>query len=258
MKNADLVKWETEAWAQATTEPLCMPLAVLLAEAMDLARFFGKHYDSAVDSRGVMRCPGLEQAAVGGRFRASLGQEILELCRATQAAHTAYLRTLAPFDSVGGRARVLLAEIVAALEFLAADGDPTLDLDRLRSLASIHELLSDPDALAEALIDYGSLALLHQAKLRLLGGFDTILVHNALSLARKLKQLPARRCPGTVGGDEQRALALRDRLVMLLRQRMSEVRVAARYVFRHQPSELRRAGVVSGWRTLTTSVSGIP
>jgi hypothetical protein len=158
MKNADLAKWETEAWTLTTSEPLRVPLSVLLAEAMDLAK-------SAVDSHGVVRRPGLEQAAVGGRFRASLGQEILELCRATQAAHTAYLGTLAPFDSAVGRARILLAEIVAALEFLADDGDEALDRDRLRRLASIHEVTSSPDVLAAALMDYGGLALVHQGQL---------------------------------------------------------------------------------------------
>jgi hypothetical protein len=241
MKNAMLEKWE-EAAGALPEQParVGVPLHVLTGEAVDVARFLETHYPTRVDARGRVTRPGLDQAVSGGQFRKELGQEILELQEATQAAQTQYLLTVSAPESPAQRAEFVLGEIVAGLEFLFDDGIDDVDDVRLERLASAHDNPTSHDALAAALSDYAGLAEMHRARLTSLGAFDAALIDEAVSLAGELRDRSAHKVAGAPLDEQQRALELRNRLASMLYERMQLVRAAARYVFRHDPATVRR------------------
>jgi hypothetical protein len=70
-----------------------------------------------------------------------------------------------------------------------------------------------------------------------LGGFDAAHIDEARTVAAELRARPS---AAATGSDASRAaLALRNKLVVLLMGRMSAVRAAARFVFRGQPEIVR-------------------
>ena len=136
------------------------------------------------------------------------------------------------------RAALVLSEIVAGLEFLLDDGVEDADDVRIERQRSVHDNPASQDALAAALSDYAGLAE-HRARLDRLGAFDVALIDEAGVLVSQLRDQSAKKV--AVSPDEQQqALELRNRLAALLYERMQLVRSAARYVYRHDASRIRR------------------
>jgi len=242
MTNPMLEKWEPLAWElPETSSRISVPFHVLVGEAVDVARFFSTYYETQPAVPGKAARPGLEQAVIGGQFRPELGQEILELQEATQAAQTRYLLTVATQDSPRERAEFVLGELVAGLEYLFDDGADDQEDQRLERLASVHSSLTSQDALAAALDDYAGLATIHRERLAQLGAFDVRLVEEAGVLASALRDVSANKLAGVSTDAQKQALELRNRLASMLYDRMQLVRAAARYVFRHDPATVRRA-----------------
>lgn len=78
--NAMLEKWTGPALAlESVPDRVGVPLAVLGGEAVDAARFAEAHWATKREANGRVVRPGLETAAVGGRFHEGIAQEILEL-----------------------------------------------------------------------------------------------------------------------------------------------------------------------------------
>ena len=242
MTNPMLQKWEPLAWElPAVSSRVSVPFHVLVGEAVDVARFFSTYYETQPAVPGTAARPGLEQAVIGGLFRPELGQEILELQEAMQAAQTRYLLTVATSDSPRERAEFVLGELVAGLEYLFDDGADDQEDQRLERLASVHSSPTSQDALAAALDDYAGLATIHRERLAQLGAFDVRLVEEAGVLASALRDVSANKLAGVSTDAQKQALELRNRLASMLYDRMQLVRAAARYVFRHDPATVRRA-----------------
>jgi hypothetical protein len=235
MVRAQEKDWLGEARALPDDDlALTTPIHVVMGEAVDVATFHEKYWQ-AKDGQ-----PGLEQAGRG--LPRETGDEILSLQRAAQKAISDYLMVVpkASRGEVEMRARYVLSEITATLEWLFDDGVRDDNDERLAAVAQAHR--DDPesaDALASELEDYAALADKHRKEMKGLGGFEVAMIDEAKELARKLRQAPA--SPQAPTEEARRALALRNRLLTLMAQRIARVRSAARFVFRNHPEVIRQA-----------------
>ena len=241
MANSMLEKWTPEALKVSPMDSLPTPEGVLVGEAVDVSKFCDKYWQAKRDSSGAVVLPGLELAARPGLFEPAIGSEIFELQEAVHAAHAAYLLTVqAAAEAPMERAQFVLRELRSGLGFLFDDNVIDDDDARLERLAAAYDQAFSQDDVAAALDAYATFAALNRAKLTGLGGFDVAVIDEAPQLAKNLRERSGDRLVTTPGGEERAALDLRNRLVTLLWDRMSRVRAAARYVFRHQPELTRK------------------
>ncbi len=217
---------------------LKLPIAVLLGEAMELVGFCRWYWQAQRSPRtGALVRPGLELA---GEFALppDIVDEIGVLERLTYAAHRSYVLAAGPVSRDDGRARSVLSELSAVLDWAFEDARHDAWDVRLKRLREQHERrFSSHDALAAALDDYAGLAELAREILARIPAFDRSLVAEARTLAQSLRERSATRDDAAAA----RALGLRNRYATLLLRRMQRVRRAARFVFRHQPEIAQRA-----------------
>lgn len=244
MPKSDLDRWKEAALHVESNElpPSNVPFHVLLGESVDVARFTDKHWETKRDAKRRVVLLGLESAAgEKSRLYAGISRDILSLQRAAQDASTRYLLIVSPgrADSTE-RGRFLLNELTATLEWLFDDGVEDENDARLAVLGNAHA--EDPqsaDALASALDDYAGLADPHREALDGLGGFEAAYIDEARQVAKALRERPA--TPAVMSPEAKSAIALRNKVVTLLWDRMGVVRGAARFVFRGQPEIVREA-----------------
>ncbi len=236
---SELERWRAEAEALPSDEVrLPVPFHVMMGEAIDVAKFLERRR-KASKGEGGDALPGLESAGEG-KLPPALGDEIVSLQQAAQQAHTEYLLAVDPLAPGGdlGRARFVRNELVAALEWHFDDGVEDEHDAKLGALRDEHR--DDPetaDALAGELYDYATLATAVREQIDGVGGFDAALIDEAKQLARQLRERPT----SAVGSTDaaRRAIALRNRLLILLTRRVQLVRSAARFVYRHHPDVVR-------------------
>ncbi|MFO0605632.1 MAG: hypothetical protein U0324_20790 [Polyangiales bacterium] len=230
------------------------PLAVLLGEAVDVARFAAQRWHPTLDAHTkVAVVPGLSSAvradqpaaafAATPTLHAGTGREILELHELTQRAQTTYLLSAASKSSDSPRVRAAsrLVDLREAVASYLDDGVETDDDVRLERVRAAHA--EDPetaDALAGELVDYAALAEALLPGIQGYGDFDAAWIADARALAAALRARP----DAPVTDETAAALAAldaRNRLATLLAARMRLVRAKARFVFRAHPSLLREA-----------------
>jgi hypothetical protein len=160
----------------------------------------------------------------------------LELHDVLQAAQTRYqLLVSGPGAAPMERAQFVLSELRSTLEWYFDDNVKDEADAQLERLIESHDGAFSHDAVAAALFDFAALAEKHREAIAGLGGFDVALLDEAPTLALALRERSAG--PAAVGPApaENEALELRNRLGTLLYNRMQQVRLAARFVFRgHQ------------------------
>jgi len=240
-----LDQWRSAALAVASDDlpAIGVPIHVFLGEAVDAARFVKEHWKPQLDEKKRVVRRGLDSAAGGkSRLHPKIGQDILSLQHAAQEANTAYLLAVDPAAHADpmARGRFLLDEITATLEWLFDDGVEDEKDAQLDNLGAAHA--DDPesaDALAGALDDYAGLAEPHRAEMDGLGDFEAAYVDEARTVAEALRNKPA--VPAPMSPKARAALALRNKVIALLAERVAIVRAAARFVFRGQPSIARLA-----------------
>ncbi len=238
-----LERWTPEAQTLPSDElRLSVPFHVLLGEAADVARFHRTYHPTVAPGDGQPGRPGLDSVKDERRgLHAKTADDLLSLREATEQAHTRYIlesspTTAAPME----RARFLLGEISAVLEFLFDDGVEDERDAQLDTVESAHaDTPMSADAIAAELDDYANLASVYRKEIDGLGGFQAKLLDEAKSVAEQLRHRPATPVPQTESA--ARALALRNRLATLLATRISFVRGAARFVFRNHPEIAREA-----------------
>jgi len=220
---------------------LPQPVHVISGEAVDVAKFAATYWAARRDPRtGQVVFPGLEMAGMPDKLPSTIAGEILQLREAFEEANTKYMLTVTPKEeqSPMARARFVLGEIAAALQWLFDDGVSDEKDARLAKVMGAHA--DDPDtmdAVASELVDYASLAEAYRSDLAGIEAFDVGLIDEAKELAAKLRERsPATR---TASAEESEALELRNRVGTLLLRRMNVVRAAARLVFRHHPNVVR-------------------
>lgn len=238
-----LDRWAPEAQKLPSDEMhLTVPFHVHLGEATDVARFHRTYYASVEARDGQPARPGLESVADEGRgLNASTADDILSLGEATQQANVRYLLKASPGKAAPfERGRFLVGEIAATLGYLFDDG---VENERDAQLAAVQASHADTpdsnDALAAELDDYRGLATPYRSEIDGLGGFDLKLLDEAKVVAAELRDRPS--TSAVLNDEAARALALRNRLAMLLAAKMGVVRSAARFVFRHHPNIVREA-----------------
>jgi hypothetical protein len=230
--NAALLKWSPLAATADEAHPSA-PVHVVLGEAIDVASLLTHYWDPKTDSKGN-KIPGFSGVVSTQAVTPDIATEIRELQVAVAAAHSDYLvlvqsAAAAPLD----RAEFVLAEIRSTLEFLFDDGkqdDSDTQLDNLR--AAFADAASQ-DAIALALEGYAELASRNLDALGKIDGFNVALIDEARSLANSLRQQSAIALTHTTADEQRQALALRNRLLTLLTERVKRVRRAAQYVFRN-------------------------
>jgi hypothetical protein len=229
--------WRPEAEKLPSGElKVPVPLHALYGEAVDLAKFYEKYWESQPGR------PGLDSVASKERgLHKHTGEELLSLRQAAQDAGTAYRLSVSPsapppFE----RAEHVLDEITATLEWLFDDGVEDEKDAQLAALKKEHTDSPDShDAWAAELEDYAALAAQHEKQMKGLGGFDVALIAEARQLAALFRDRPA--MPAIPPEEVKKASELRNRLATLLWKRMSSVRGAARFVFRRRPDIVREA-----------------
>jgi len=219
---------------------ISVPYHVLLGEAVDVARFFDKYFDSVPARDNKPARPGLDTVVDKKKgLTADTGKDLLALRAAVQEAHTAYLmcaapRGVAPME----RGRVLVDELFAVLEWHFDDGVEDERDAQLASVVQAHDGTPDSaDALAAELDDYAALASAYRKEIDGVGGFKASTIEEAKALAAELRDRPP--SPMILSEEARRALALQNRLGTLLGNKMSTVRAAARFVFRSSPEIVR-------------------
>ncbi|MEP7123849.1 MAG: hypothetical protein ABJE95_23170 [Byssovorax sp.] len=205
-----------------------MPLGVLIAEAGIAAAFVRRRWKATAEHAGL-------ESAVNESFTADTGRELGELGRAVDEADAAYRAIPARPPNPANEGRRALRDVVATLGWYLDGGDDVRGraaVDALR--AALAKVGRSAAALARVLDDAARLAAGHRAALSGLGGFDPRQIDAAKGLARALRERP-REPPK----ERRDALALRNKLVALLRYRLATVRAAARFVFRDRPEIIR-------------------
>lgn len=219
-----------------------VPLHVLTGEATDVAAFFKRTYkpERHPETKAILR-PGLN--SVGStRLSPQVGKRILLLVDEVQAAQQAYqLAAEVPEgDAQIVRARFVVSELTAALEFLFDDDVEDERDAQLQQVRRDNDDTNTTDALASALSDYAALAEVYRDELDGFGDFDVAMIDEANSLAKALRERPANKGK-TATSKQAAALDWRNRLGTLLAFEVSRVRKTARFVFRHHPKLRREA-----------------
>jgi hypothetical protein len=220
---------------------LRQPLHVLTGEAVDVAGFFSRYYQPLRDPETeVVTRPGLASAGKK-RLPANTGKRILALVDEVEAAQKQYLLAADVTDVTQlERARFVVSELTAVLEFLFDDG---VEDERDAQLARAREVNEDTSTLlglASALTDYGNLADHYRDEVDGLGEFDVATIDEAKELATTLRERVAKRSD-QAKKKSAAALDWRNRLATVLAQEIGSLRAAARFVFRHHPTIRREA-----------------
>jgi hypothetical protein len=249
---------EREGWIHAAATlredeaVLTMPIAVLLGESIDVAKFTRARWAPVIDKNtsGVL-VPGLVSAvrddlkvvpfAPTPVLHEGTAQEILVLQVLTQEAQTRALLAAktsggAPHPRLEGAA--LVTDLRGAAESYLDDGIETDEDARLRAVDDAHA--DDPktdDALAGALTDYAALVETLRPGIDGYADFNPAWIDRAREVAALLRVAPAAPTPGAAS--DRALLDARDRLAALLLRRMRLVRAKARFVFRAHPALTR-------------------
>ncbi len=243
--------WNAAAASLAPDEVnLTMPLAVLLGESIDVAKFARSRWEPARDKEKIT-APGLSSAvrrdlkiepfAVVPALHEGTAQEMLVLHALTQEAQTRWLlssKTASADRHPRQAGAELLSDVRGAVESYLDDGVETHEDAQLRAVNEAHA--NDPetdDALATALVDYAALAESLLPGLDGYADFSPAWVSRARHLAAELRVAPATGAPSASG--DRTELDARDRLATLLARRVRLVRAKARFVFRAHPTLVR-------------------
>lgn len=227
-----LAQWRARALAvPGEVLSSSVPLAVLLIEAGIAADFVERRW------KGTAELPGLE-SAVNETFTAATGRELLTLVEAAEEADLALVRLPVRSPSPAPEGRQLLRAILATLTWHLDGGEDSGGRAQLDALRAAHAKIGRSAlALATALEESARFAAIHRAAIAGLGGFDPAQIEAALLTARSLRERA--RSPRAQPEAQREALALRNKLVALIRDRLATVRAAARFVFRDHPAIVR-------------------
>jgi hypothetical protein len=192
------------------------PLYSVLGEAIDVATLFDHHWTEQ-PFKGSRKLPGFEGIAVTSLLTKETGSEIRELQLAITAAQSDY-----------------------PLAYLFDDGVHDDADEQLASVEKAFPNSGSQDAMALGLEGFADLADRYSADLAKIAGFDVALIAEARTLAASLRERSAELLTKANPSEQRAVLALRNRLLTLLFERVQRVRRAAQYLFRGQPDVLRK------------------
>lgn len=242
--NQTLADEITARWAEQTAslEELRprIPLDIFLAEALSVARVVEDCWDTKVVA-GRKRL-GLDSVAASGSISRETATEIRELQVAVSEAKADY-DTLVQYSNSApvDEGDAMLGEFTDGLSYLLEDGKHERGAMQLAQLRDIHGDASSQLAMAMALEGYAELAQEYRDELAQLARFPMEIIDEALRVAHDLRVRSSERATGEIFERQHAAIALRNRLVRALSDRVSEARRAIRYVFKGNDKILKRA-----------------
>lgn len=236
----------TAELAAASTENKAPgPITVVLDEAEALAAFATEHWEREPATAGVPGRPGLGSAKE--RLTETIAPELVAL-----VAEGRRLRRVAMFakpDLTGeadvARAEFIIDEVESSLEWLFDDGVQDEKDDALDTVRTEHEDAGDTlPEVATRLEDWLELGTPYIAKIDGVGDFDAKLFEEGAALVTKLRAMPEQSSTSA----RSEAIALRNRYLNLIAERVARVRSSARHVFRAYPDIARLATSAHGRR----------
>jgi hypothetical protein len=234
-----LRKWE-EKTADHEEERSRIPLKTLQVEVLQVARILeGNWKDRKV--KGKLR-RGLASVAGLGTFSPSTASEIRELqlvVSEVQARYDQLLEDAANAPVVRGNE--ILSELRAMLSFVLEDGTHEQGAAQLSQLRQIHEMPRSMESLAMALEGFAELAETYKDELGLMEIFSASILDESLQVARDLRERSIRRKSGDLVVEQRETIALRNRLIGAMMDRVTAVRRAVRFVYRDEPDLLEQA-----------------
>ncbi|HEU4411344.1 MAG TPA: hypothetical protein VFS43_39195 [Polyangiaceae bacterium] len=232
MDNQTLAYWLEQSASLPADYPIKVPYNVALVEAAQAAKFVDEHWEGDGDVPGLKRYEARLPRATSGEIRA--------LIVAVQWQQTKTLLLVDPGAiEIGTEAAELLDELESTVAFVLDDGvDEPADV-QLAQIKQYHgQDGQSSGVMAQALRDYSALA--ESLKGRILEadkGFDVTLIDRGRAMADKLALAPAAVASPT---DQARERAARNRLLALLTQKVSLVRLVAGHAFRKHPEIARK------------------
>ena len=226
MTEQDVIKWKPLAMEVSRVKARRRPVTVEVFEAFASARFLRQYWRSTED------LPGMEQTEV--QVPLEMADDIESLARAVSTLDQLgrdYYQRGAGIDRVSARGRWLCVRLVRACDLVTshalsegagADGHEPVRSPKDATRASRVEYMFAVHARAERL----------RPRLRTIRSFREEWIDELASVARELSSVP---CPRQ-GRPRNPHMALRDRMLELLRQRVRRVRQAARLVFAEHPA----------------------
>ncbi len=235
-----LAKWSERTLDQEEERPR-IPLKTLQVEVLQVARLIENNWKTK-RVQGKVR-HGLESVAASGALSEATPSEIRELQLAVSEAQARYDQVLkdssnAPLD----QADVAISELKAGLSFLLEDGKHEDGAAQLAQLREVHASTDSMESIAMALEGYAELAERFKTELGALALFPLEIIDHSLQIARDLRERSIGHKTGSLVSDQREAIALRNRLLGAMMERVSSARRAIRYVFRDEPELLKEAG----------------
>jgi hypothetical protein len=243
--NQALVSELVETWSGKTVDQeedrLRIPLKTLQVEVLQVARLVENHWEDRTVKGKLRR--GLSSVAGLGTISPSTAGEIRELQLCVSEVQARYDQLLEDTANVPvQRGNELLSEFRAALSFLLEDGKHEQGAAQLAQLREIHDVPRSMESLAMALEGFAELAETHQDELGRMQIFSLAIIDEALQVARDLRERTIQRKSGDLVTAQRETMALRNRLLGALMERVTTARRAIRYVFRDDPALLEQAG----------------
>lgn len=133
----------------------------------------------------------------------------------------------------------LVTELDASLAWCFDDGVEDDKDAQLAAVRTAHAGTPDSiDALAAELSDYAGLAAKYKAELAGVADFDADFIAEAQEVAKSLRARPGARDKASV--ETEAARVQRNRLLAVLLRRVNLVRAAARFIYRYEPTVIRK------------------
>lgn len=241
-------KQSAERWIEAANEVpieragLRVPYAVLIGEAADVVSFVRKYWEPG-DGRPGLKSAVKKKPGPKETFGPKIDDDIEELVEEVSDAHRDWLATSegTTAEDAIARGEEAVLEVSRVLEWHFDDGVEDENDEQLARLEKSHaDTGRGSDALAQELNDYLDMAEKHGDEIDGLLGFEAKRIGEMRGLVQELRGLPA------PGANEDRnaskaALLKRNRLGVLLYERMQRVRAAARRVFSKHAAIAREA-----------------
>lgn len=242
--NTDMIDALIERWT-AQTSGLSeagprVPVNVLLGEASDIAELIEAHFHEYTSKGKTI--PGLASFAKAGGISETTSAELRELQVAASTVESRYYTLVKGEEGTTlEEAEAIIRTLRYALGYVLEDGQHSEGEEQLNRLRERENEGRTQDGVALTLDGYRELARKHLDLLSQLPDFKPEILEQALSAAQGLRQRSADALVGRTAREQRELLALRNRLLTAIADRLREARRVIRYVFRDYPDIVRKA-----------------
>jgi hypothetical protein len=213
---------------------------VILGEAIDIAELIETHlHEQKFKSKTI---PGLLAFFSEKGLTANTATELRELQAAANTIGSRYSNLMEANEGTTLEdAQALIRDLRLRLSFALEDGEHPTGAAQLARLRDKETEERSQDGVALVLDNYRELAREHLAELSKIPDFNPAIVEEAVHTAQGLRQRSADALAGNTAREQQRLLALRNRLLAAITERLRESRRVIRYVFRDCPELVQKA-----------------